>query len=287
MTTSASTRPGRSRARSPGARLGALVAPALAACAGPPTPGDAGDAEASPARVAYLTVDQTVRPNDPARSASVVVRFLQVRGAAVDEAALRWVGVPDRPAAGTCTRAAAELAESPVRAVELLDVGPATLELPGGTRPLAARHLPDPVGLSGGLVYAGRVEELPPSLRVDAEGLAALTGGGLEIPLRPHDAPSGLVVTREGESLVVRWDASAERAASGSSVALELERDGRVIATCGAEDVGDARVPAALPDEGAVTAVVVHRLLEDHDRARGFDDVVVRHDLARAVEVPR
>ena len=86
------------------------------------------------------------------------------------------------------------------------------------------------------------------------------------IPLRPTTRPPAS--SSRGASPSSSGDASAERAASGSSVALELERDGRVIATCGAE-TSATRVPAALPDEGAVTAVVVHRLLEDHDRARG------------------
>ena len=121
-----------------GALLASSVLAACAAAAPDPGPDDAG----STAATAIVAVERTVGPGDTVRGDTVLARFVRVRQGAVDDAALRVVGIAaDVPAPGACAAptesASASLAG---RGVELLDVGQVTV----ASAVLLPRTMPDP-----------------------------------------------------------------------------------------------------------------------------------------------
>lgn len=259
-----------------GALLASSVLAACAAAAPDPGPDDAG----STAATAIVAVERTVGPGDTVRGDTVLARFVRVRQGAVDDAALRVVGIAaDVPAPGACAAptesASASLAG---RGVELLDVGQVTV----ASAVLLPRTMPDPAGVVSGVFYSSRsVDAFAAGGKVAlrSTGGADLDGFALSATAPREIADVRVLPIVAG--LDVSWDADDAKDVFYVDV---LAPSARVIVRCTAGESGRVVVPYVGADDGQV---VVHRLHREAFKAKGIETGEVRFDLAKIVAFRR
>ena len=279
---------------------GALASLTAIGCVAPPD--ERPDAEAaSTTATAVVVVERTTGPGEALRGDAVIARFVRVHQGSVDEQALRIAGAAwDLPAAGTCVAAAQDAAQPAVqpRSVDLLDVGVLTTTTLDGSSNAAKstvllpRSMPDPTGVVSGVFYSARsAEAFTPTARLQLH-----TSGGPDMPegfrvdvASPHDVGDVRVSSAGGAGgaggLDVGWD--VEGVSSDVVYVDVIGPSSRLIARCGALDVGQLSIPATslgAIDEGMVS---VHRLHRESFRAKGIEPGEIRFDLARVVSFHR
>lgn len=276
---------------------GALASLTAIGCVAPPD--ERPDAEAaSTTATAVVVVERTTGPGEALRGDAVIARFVRVHQGSVDEQALRIAGAAwDLPAAGTCVAAAQDAAQPAVqpRSVDLLDVGVLTTTTLDGSynaaksTVLLPRSMPDPTGVVSGVFYSARsAEAFTPTARLQLH-----TSGGPDMPegfrvdvASPHDVGDVRVSAAGGAGgLDVGWD--VEGVSSDVVYVDVIGPSSRLIARCGALDVGQLSIPATslgAIDEGMVS---VHRLHRESFRAKGIEPGEIRFDLARVVSFHR
>ena len=279
---------------------GALASLTAIGCVAPPD--ERPDAEAaSTTATAVVVVERTTGPGEALRGDAVIARFVRVHQGSVDEQALRIAGAAwDLPAAGTCVAAAQDAAQPAVqpRSVDLLDVGVLTTTTLDGSynaaksTVLLPRSMPDPTGVVSGVFYSARsAEAFTPTARLQLH-----TSGGPDMPegfrvdvASPHDVGDVRVSSAGGAGgaggLDVGWD--VEGVSSDVVYVDVIGPSSRLIARCGALDVGQLSIPATslgAIDEGMVS---VHRLHRESFRAKGIEPGEIRFDLARVVSFHR
>lgn len=274
---------------------GALASLTAIGCVAPPE--DRPDAEAATTTAtAIVVVERTTGPGDAIRGDAVIARFVRVRQGSVDEQALRIAGAAwDLPAAGTCVAAAQDTAQPALqpRSVDLLDVGVLTTSTLDGSynaaksTVLLPRSMPDPTGVVSGVFYSARsAEAFTPTARLQLH-----TSGGPDMPegfrvdvASPHDV-GDVRVASAPSGLDIGWDVDT---VSSDLVYVDvIGQSSRLVARCGALDVGQLSIPAAslgAIDEGMVS---VHRLHRESFRAKGIEPGEIRFDLARVVAFHR
>jgi hypothetical protein len=249
--------------------------------------GEAGDAETVTTTSAVIVVARTT---DVAQglSAEATARFVRATGATSPEAAIRSVGAGlDLPAVGSCSTISALAGEASAEAppaLELLDVGPVTLEANGAATHLLPRQLPDVTDVVSGVVYARATEAA--SLPAGASYLLHVTGGAalgsVDVGVSAPADPS--------EVRILNADASAGGVAVGSGVALQWTDDGAAdqvyvdVRPSGVRcllDGGRGLVPAAFFDDAGTFSI--HRLHRETIHAQGIDTGEIRFDFARIV----
>ena len=275
---------------------GALASLTAIGCVAPPD--ERPDAEAaSTTATAVVVVERTTGPGEALRGDAVIARFVRVHQGSVDEQALRIAGAAwDLPAAGTCVAAAQDAAQPAVqpRSVDLLDVGVLTTTTLDGSynaaksTVLLPRSMPDPTGVVSGVFYSARsAEAFTPTARLQLH-----TSGGPDMPegfrvdvASPHDVGDVRVSASGTGGLDVGWD--VEGVSSDVVYVDVIGPSSRLIARCGALDVGQLSIPATslgAIDEGMVS---VHRLHRESFRAKGIEPGEIRFDLARVVSFHR
>ncbi|MBS2017178.1 MAG: hypothetical protein JST00_30115 [Deltaproteobacteria bacterium] len=271
-----------------------LVALAAVGCSSQVGPAE----EVTPTTAAaVIVVSRSTGPGDAARirdeatndsslaRSSIVARFVRVRqGAPLDEAALRLAGVAnDLPSPGTCRASADEKSALQGREIDLLDVGPMSVD---GTI-LLPRQMPDPTGIVSGVFYSARAAEpFTPATRIQvrASGGQALPEGFVVNVATPKDL-GDVRVASSASGLDVSWDATDD--ATDTVYMDVLDRASRVVTRCGSFDAGRFVVPSeslASADEGQV---VIHRVHTEAFTAKGIAPGQVRFDLARVVTFRR
>jgi hypothetical protein len=249
--------------------------------------GEAGDAETATTTSAVIVVERTTDVTQ-GLSAEATARFVRATGATASEAAIRSVGAAlDLPAAGSCSTLSALAGEASAEAptvLELLDVGPVTLEANGAATRLLPRQLPDVTDVVSGVVYARSTEGT--SLPASAGYLLHVTGGAAlgavdvgvsapadasEVRILNADAPAGGIAVGNGVSLEWTDDGAADQ------VYVDVRPSGvRCLL-----DGGRGLVPGAFFDDAGT--ISVHRLHREAIHARGIDTGEVRFDFARVV----
>ena len=155
---------------------------------------------------------------------------------------------------------------------------------------LLPRSMPDPTGVVSGVFYSARsAEAFTPTARLQLH-----TSGGPDMPegfrvdvASPHDVGDVRVSAAGGSTggLDVGWD--VEGVSSDLVYVDVVGPSSRLIARCGALDVGQLSIPATslgAIDEGMVS---VHRLHRESFRAKGIEPGEIRFDLARVVSFHR
>lgn len=274
-----------------------VVALTTVACsANVAAPADMADADVGTSSYAVVVVERETGPNDAVR-AEAVARFVRMRQGTVDEGALRMAGVVvDFPVLGSCTPPGGTprlAAPTPfvARGLELVDVGPVTVEANGVATPLVPRRVPDVADLLSGVVYtrSADVETLPPHAHylvraTGAGGPEALTFTGMapaELEVHSMATAAGVELSWEPGNVedVVYVDVVARGPGTGSVVpplrCLFADGAGRGLVPSPAVD---------LQDEGVLE---VHRLHREVLRVRGLEQGEVRFDFARVVPLHR
>lgn len=262
-----------------------LVALAAVGCSSQVGPAE--ETTSSSTAAAVIVVSRSAGPGEAVRDDSIVARFVRVRqGAPLDDAALRLAGVAnDLPSAGTCRSTIDERSALQGREIDLLDVGPMSVD---GTI-LLPRQMPDPTGIVSGVFYSARsAEAFTPASRLQlrASGGQALPEGFVVNVTAPKDL-GDVRVSSGGAGLDVAWDPTDE--SDGRDVVYMdiLDRAARVVTRCGSVDGGRFVVPAESlgnVDEGQV---VLHRVHHESFTAKGIAPGQVRFDLARVVTFRR
>lgn len=262
-----------------------LVALAAVGCSSQVGPAE--EAAPSSTAAAVIVVSRSAGPGDTLRDDSIVARFVRVRqGAPLDEAALRLAGVAnDLPSPGTCRTTVDEKSAMQGREIDLLDVGPMSVE---GTI-LLPRQMPDPTGIVSGVFYSARsAEAFTPASRLQlrASGGQALPEGFVVNVTAPKELGE-VRVSSTNAGLDVSWDVADENDARAVVYMDVIDRASRVVTRCGSVDGGRFVVPAesvANVDEGQV---VLHRVHHESFTAKGIAPGQVRFDLARVVTFRR
>jgi len=254
---------------------------------------DGADAEAaSSTAAAVVVVSRTAGPGETLRDDAVVARFVRVRQGALDDAALRMAGVANElPALGQCAAAGEDKAALPARGIDLVDVGPLSLDPQNAGRStvLLPRSMPDPTGIVSGVFYSARTPEaFTPGARVQlrASGAYGLPEGFVANVVAPHDL-GDVRVTASADGLGLSWDAADDVETRDLVYVDVLEKSARLVTRCTTSDVGHFVVPpqeVASLDEGQV---VVHRVHNESFTAKGIQPGEVRFDLARVVTFRR
>jgi len=229
---------------------------------------------------------------------SANARLLRVRGATLDEGALRLAGVHiDLPAPGTCVAITREQESAgAVHGVELMETGAVSLESALGKTALQPRQVPDPLGRVTGVLYvSASPEALPPSAN-----LGDLAGTQLRITARSAgdvltaqaSVPSDLGAVRlshqelgrsdiavQGSSAELTWDPSED---ARDSVYVDMTTT-QGTQRCAFADIA-GRATITIVDSGTLT---VHRLRRERVTLRGFETAEVRFDFARTGTILR
>lgn len=278
-----------------------LVAPITACTGAVSDPAVPGDAEPS-TTTAIVLVERTVDPTGGPR-AEASARFVRVSAPATTRDALRTIGATaDLPAPGTCvslaTLAGGETAGTPAAAptVELVDVGPVSLEVSGRETRLVPRQLPDVTDVVTGVVYARAAD---PTLFPPASRYVIHVSGGPDVdpfdvsavaPADPADVhiagedPTGVGIAA-GTPIDLSWTPDATDDALFVDVqpaAVRCTIDG---GQRSGEAPGRASVPASVLDEAGT--LVVHRMHRETLVARGLEGGEVRFDFSRSVAYVR
>jgi hypothetical protein len=268
------------------------LVPALVGCAGNVS-GSASDAEVTTTTSAVVVIERAFDTSEGSR-AEGSARFVRVTAPGSVESALRAIGAAlELPAPGVCASLAAlsgrgERSES-TPAIELVDVGPVSLEVGGVSTHLLPRQLPDITDLVSGIVYARAAD--PALLPTEADYIIHVAGGrdlpAFQVNARAPEDPGAVrisgettqgSVTLNGSTLDLSW--------TPDSTNDLLYVDARPDAVrCVFDNTGHAAISTALL--GSAGTVVVHRLHREALRAPGIDSGEVRFDFARAVSYVR
>ena len=266
-----------------------------AGCAGTvSSSSETGDANAVPTASAttsaIVIVERTVDPSRGSR-AEASARFVRVTAPATAADALRAIGAAiDLPARGACATLASlaggPAPREPSPIVELVDVGPVSIETDGMATRLLPRQLPDVTDVVSGVVYARALDPalLPARSRyvVHVAGVrefspadisASGPGNPSEIRIGGEDAQGLLVPT--GPAVDLAWTATA---AADDVVYVDVNPGG---VRCAFGDLGRAAVPASFFDDAGT--FVVHRLHREPLRVSGSASGEIRFDFARSV----
>jgi hypothetical protein len=237
--------------------------------------------------------------------AEASARFVRIAAPWSAQDAMRAVGAAlDLPPRGRCatTGALAGVTASaePLPAVELVDVGPVSLEVSGAQTHLLPRQLPDVTDVVSGVVYSRATD--PSSFPASTSYVLHVGGpvsGRLDLapfdvaavaPADPNDVAidgdvdqQTVVVTTP--TLELSWTSSSD----ADLVYIDIQPAGvRCLLVDGMG--GTAREQHAivssklLDDAGSLT---LHRLHREAIRAAGLEDAEVRFDFARSVTYVR
>ncbi|HEV3189463.1 MAG TPA: hypothetical protein VGY54_03140, partial [Polyangiaceae bacterium] len=147
-----------------------LLSPAAIGCTTTVSGSGPSDAEPTLTTSAVIVVERMVNETDGFR-AEANARFVRVAWPYSSHDALQAIGAAlDLPAVGACgsiARAAGAVPDQRAPFVELVDVGPVSLEVGGGLTRLVPRQLPDVTDVVSGVVYARATDpaSLPASTR--------------------------------------------------------------------------------------------------------------------------
>jgi hypothetical protein len=275
-------------------------AAATAGCAA--SSGEAVDAETATTTSALVIVERTTDTAQGSR-AEASARFARVTASASPSTAMRSVGAGlDLPSPGACaplaTLSSSVVSNDPTPVVELLDVGPVTLEANGVATRLLPRQLPDVTDVVSGVVYARAAEStLLPAAATYVLHVAGGTGlGSVDVTtLSPADPASIRVVTEGGgaEDPSVE-DANVRKSAivlSGATVNIEWADEGAgdevyvdvrpSNVRCLLDGAGHGSLPSVFLDDSGTLSL--HRLHREPLRARGIDSGEIRFDFARSI----
>lgn len=260
----------------------------MVGCAGNVS-GSAGDAEPATTTSAVVVIERAFDASEGTR-AEGSARFVRVTAPGSVESALHTIGAAlELPMAGTCANLAALTDRSgrnePTPAIELMDVGPVSLEAAGTTTHLLPRQLPDITDVVSGVVYARAAD--PALLPAETAYVIHVAGGpdlaAFKVTATAPEDPSGVrisgesapgKVTLQDPSLDFSWTPDA----SDDLLYVDARPNG---VRCVFDNVGHAAVSTALM--GSAGTIVVHRLHRETLRAPGIDSGEVRFDFARAV----
>lgn len=257
---------------------------------------DGPDAEISAQATGVVVVERVVAESsresspDHAHADTVVARFVRVRQGIVDAPALRIAGVAqDLPPVGTCAADSDEALVQKPRAVDLLDVGPVSLDdLQGRSTLLLPRSMPDPAGLVSGVFYTARATEaFAPGGRLElhASGGPDLSDGFIVNVAAPQDVRD-VVVSGTTSGLDITWDASEADARDLVYVEV-LGPSSSVVTRCTTQDVGHVAIPEGVLGAISDGQLAVHRLHRESFRTKGIDPGEVRFDVSRVVTFHR
>ena len=275
----------------------AVLAPGALGCTGAVAASGEPDAETTVATSALVIVERTSDDGHGSR-AEASARFVRVDARVPTEDALRAIGAGlDLPARGACATVA-ELAPARGQAtpiVELVDVGPVSLEAAGVETRLVPRQLPDVTDLVSGIVYA-RAAEL--TLLPSDTRYVVHVGGGRDLdafdvvawaPGDPADVRiagedfSGVVVA-SGPAVDLAWTPGKSDDVVYVDVAPGNLRC--VLGEAGVDGASRAAVSSSLLADAGGT-LVVHRVHRESLTARGIDSGEIRFDFARSVAYVR
>jgi hypothetical protein len=198
------------------------------------------------------------------------------------------------------------VSSDPAPVVELLDVGPVTLEANGVATRLLPRQLPDVTDVVSGVVYARAADStLLPASAPYILHVAGGTGlGGLDLAaLSPAD-PASIRVLVDGSGAEdtsvedVSAGPNAKKPAvvvSGAAVTIEWSDEGAgdevyvdvrpSNVRCLLDGAGHATLPSAFFDDAGT--LLLHRLHREPLRTKGIDSGEIRFDFARSIAYVR
>jgi hypothetical protein len=277
-----------------------LALPALAGCSASVSASASGDAEPRLLTSAVIVIERMV-DSAGGSHAEASARFVRVAAPASTEEALRAIGATlVLPAAGQCAPFASlsggSVLAEPAPVVELVDVGPVSVDAEGRQTHLAARLLPDVTDVVSGVVYAKTAD---PGLLPSESHYTVLVGGRSDLaafkisaaaPPDPADVLTGatdvdgtLVVT--GPSLSFSWPPSAD----GDLVYVDLQPGALRCTLAGQVAAGDTLVRASLPTTllGDSGTLIVHRLRSEPLVSQGLEGGELRFDFGRSLAYVR
>jgi hypothetical protein len=281
-----------------------LAAPTTACTGAVSDPAVPGDAEPS-TTTAIVLVERTIDPTGGPR-AEASARFVRVSAPASIRDALRTIGATaDLPALGTCVSlatlaggsgGATQGTAAAAPTVELVDVGPVSLEVSGRETRLVPRQLPDVTDVVTGVVYARATD---PTLFPAASRYVVHVSGGPDV--EPFDV-SAVAPADPANVHIAGEDPTGVGVAAGTPIDLSWTTDGTddalfvdvqpAAVRCtldggqhSSEAPGRATVPASLIDEAGT--IVVHRMHREALVARGLESGEVRFDFSRSVAYVR
>jgi hypothetical protein len=257
-------------------------------------------------------VERMVNATDGYR-AEASARFVRVAWPYSTHDALQAIGAAlDLPLVGACAsiaRAAGVVSDQHAPFVELVDVGPVSLEVNGGLTRLVPRQLPDVTDVVSGVVYARAAD--PASLPASTRYVVHIGRPGPEAfdvqALAPADPGNVRIAGDDGRGTVVAIAPSidfawASDASDGTPAAPP--RRGQNQADMVYVDIhpaavrcvlGDgasagagllhASLPASLLDDAGT--LVVHRLHREALHAQGWENGEIRFDFARSIAYVR
>jgi hypothetical protein len=257
---------------------------------------EAADAETTTAMSAVIVVERT-SDSVQGSSAEASARFVRVTTPSSSTEALQAIGAAlDLPPRGACASIASlagfkgtpgSAASAPARApvVELVDVGPVSLEADGLLTRLLPRQLPDVTDVVSGVVYA---RATGPALLPPATNYVVHVAGGHDlasfdvVAAAPHDPSEVRVAGETPGGLKVGANSSIELAWAPDGTEDFLYVDVRPNGVrCVFDDVGRGTVsPFFFDDAGTL---VIHRVHRERFRVRGIDAGEVRFDFSRAI----
>jgi len=269
-----------------------------------------GDAEPTLTTSAVIVVERMANATDGYR-AEASARFARVAWPYTTHDALQAIGAAlDLPIQGECgsiAHAAGVPADQRAPFVELVDVGPVSLEVNGGLTRLVPRQLPDVTDVVSGVVYARATDltSLPASSRYvvhigrpgpeafDVQALAPADPGNVRIA---GDDGHGTVVAT-APSVAFAWAADGSDGTSASApqrdqadiIYVDIHPAGvRCVLGDGASGGAGlvrASLPASLLDNAGT--LIVHRLHREALHAQGWENGEIRFDFARSMAYVR
>jgi len=257
------------------------------------------DAETATVTSAIVVVERTT-DGWQSSSAEASARFVRASGGASSSDALRAIGAAlDLPARGACAtvaslggaKAASGSAAAPqhLPVVELVDVGPVSLEADGVLTRLLPRQLPDVTDVVSGVVYARATG--PALLPAATTYVVHVTGGADLGPFdvtasAPREPAEIRVAGESARGLQIGANGGVDFAwtpdGSDDVVYVDVRPNG---VRCVFDDTGRGLVPPAFFDETGT--LVIHRLHRERFRVRGVDSGEVRFDFSRALPYVR
>jgi hypothetical protein len=251
-----------------------------------------------------VVVERTVDPGGRLH-AEASARFVRIAAPWSAQDAMRAIGAAlDLPPRGRCATTSSlggvTTSAEPLPAVELVDVGPVSLEVAGTQTHLLPRQLPDVTDLVSGVVYSRATD---PSSFPAAASYALHVGGSVSgrLDLAPFDVaaaapadPSDVVIGGAVDqatvvvttpTLQVSWTSAGD----SDLVYLDIQPTGiRCLLVDGMGGPAHEQLAIVssklLDDAGMLT---VHRLHREPIRAAGLEGAEVRFDFARSVAYVR
>jgi hypothetical protein len=252
---------------------------------------DVADAETATTS-AIVVISRTADTSQGSR-AEASARFIRVAAPTSTQDALRAIGAAlDLPARGSCASVGSLAAAPAARGtpvVELMDVGPVSLEADGVQTRLLPRQVPDVTDVVSGVVYARATD--PAVLPASARYVVHVGGA-------PDHAPVDLAATAPGDPSEVRVageDTSGVLVATGAWVNFAWTPEGvddlvyvdvrPSGVRCAFDEVGLAAMSTLYFDSSGT--LVLHRVRRERLHSPGIDSAEVRFDFARTLAYVR